>query len=413
MRRGIHRSSDVLTWLVLAGLGLYLAQAGVNSRTVGPQMVSLGVVSPGPTARGGDSLDQMIGQMLIVGFYGQSPSEGWTRKLIAQVHTGKVGGVLLMEQNIVSKTQLARLTEALHGAGPPLPLLIAVDQEGGAVQRLGPKQGIASLPGAAQIASQGSPEAAGAIYAGVAAELKALGVNLNLGPVVDLARNKQSPIIAQKGRSFGVDPTTVSAFARAFIRAHRLAGVLTAAEHFPGHGSSTEDSHLRLIDLTGSWSETELEPYKMLIRTEPPPLVMVGHLHLDRFNAQTKIPASLSKDAIEGLLRREIGFAGAVLTDDLDMGAIRRNYRREDAAVLAIAAGADLVLFSNTNRPDSDLPERLLSRIRAAVLDGTIPRRRIEEAYRRISKLKQKLGMAAPVAAGSRSCDGSELRCRT
>jgi beta-N-acetylhexosaminidase len=232
--------------------------------------------------------------------------------------------------------------------------------------------------------------------------LKALGVNLNLGPVVDLARNRQNPIVARLGRSFGTDPKSVSAFARAFIRAHRQAGVLTAAKHFPGHGSSTEDSHLRAIDLTRSWNETELDPYKMLFATEPPPLVMVGHLHLERFDAKAKTPASLSKDAIEGLLRREIGYTGAVITDDLDMGAIRGSYRLEDAVVLAVTAGADMVLLSNTSRPDSALPERLIARIRAAILDGTIPQRRIEEAYQRIVALKRKLGVAAPVVEGSR-----------
>jgi beta-N-acetylhexosaminidase len=134
---------------------------------------------------------------------------------------------------------------------------------------------------------------------------------------------------------------------------------------------------------------------------------MVGHLHHDQFNAKAKVPATLSKAAIEGLLRREIGYAGAVMTDDLDMGAIRRTYRLEDAAVLAIAAGNDLVLLSNTSRPDPDLPERLLARIRAAVNDGTVPRRRIEEAYRRIAALKVKLAVRPSVSADPSSCFNS------
>ena len=343
------------------------------------------------TPTGGElgELDQMIGQMLMVGFYGQSPSEGWVRKLQAQIHAGKVGGVIVMDQNIVSRAQVERLNAALHGANPPLPLLVAIDQEGGAVQRLGPKQGIARLPGAARMARQGSAESAGSLYAGLAVELKTLGFNLNFGPVVDLASNRNNPIITRQGRSFGTDPTTVSAFARAFIRAHRNAGVLTAAKHFPGHGSSAGDSHLRLIDVSKSWSEAEIEPYKLLNTTEPPPLVMVGHLHLDRFGTAAKTPATLSKDAIEGMLRGEIGYQGVVITDDLDMGAIRRNYKLEDAAVLAIAAGNDMILISNTSRPDPSLPERLIASIRSAVLDGTIPRRRIEEAFQRIKALKK------------------------
>jgi beta-N-acetylhexosaminidase len=391
-----------LTWLVAAGLGLLFLQGSLGQPAGRPKVMSLGMTATGPRMSATDELDHMIGQMLVVGFYGQSTSEGWTRKLLAQIRAGRIGGVILMEQNIVSKVQLERLTRALNSADPPLPLLVAIDQEGGAVQRLGPKQGIRNLPGAARMARQGSPDAAAKLYAGLAAELKALGFNLNLGPVVDLNRNRNSPIIAQQGRSFGTEPSTVIAFAKAFIRAHRQAGMLTAAKHFPGHGSASVDSHRLLVDLTKSWSEKELEPYKSLNDVEPPPIVMVGHLHLDRFDAKSRVPATLSKAAIEGMLRHEIGFAGVVITDDLDMGAIRRNYKLEDAAVLAVAAGNDLILVSNTSRPDADLPDRLLTRIRAAVLDGTIPRRRIEEAYGRIVALKRLIAQNAPVFAGHR-----------
>ncbi len=400
VRKGIRGGSEFLTWLVAAGLGALLLAASSPRPAPGPEIMSLGMSPAAPTDGVMSELDQMIGQMLMVGFYGQSPSEGWVRKLQAQIHAGKVGGVIVMDQNIVSRAQVERLNAALHDAGPPLPLLVAIDQEGGAVQRLGPKQGIARLPGAARMARQGSAESAGTLYAGLAIELRDLGFNLNFGPVVDLASNRDNPIISQQGRSFGADPATVSAFARAFIRAHRHAGVLTAAKHFPGHGSSAGDSHLRLIDVSKSWSEAEIEPYKLLNTTEPPPLVMVGHLHLDRFSTVAKTPATLSKDAIEGMLRREIGYQGVVITDDLDMGAIRRNYKLEDAAVLAIAAGNDMILVSNTSRPDPGLPERLLASIRGAVLDGTIPRRRIEEAFARITKLKSRLTMAMPRLAG-------------
>jgi beta-N-acetylhexosaminidase len=403
-RRRIRRFSAWTTWLLVAGLGGLLLNDAGDRPILAPSDGSLRTAPATPAL---SELDRMIGQMLIVGFHGQSPSDGWTRKLLAQIRAGKIGGVILMDRNIVSCAQVMSLNAVLQAAGPPLPLLVAVDQEGGAVQRLGPKQGIAPFPDAATVARQGSAETAGALYAGLAAELEALGFNLNLGPVVDLGRNQDNPIITRLGRSFGTDPATVSAFARAFIRAHRQAGVLTAAKHFPGHGSSADDSHMRLVDLTKSWSEAELEPYRSLNSTERPPIVMVGHLHHDQFNAKAKVPATLSKAAIEGLLRREIGYAGAVMTDDLDMGAIRRTYRLEDAAVLAIAAGNDLVLLSNTSRPDPDLPERLLARIRAAVNDGTVPRRRIEEAYRRIAALKVKLAVRPSVSADPSSCFNS------
>lgn len=390
----MRRASEALTWL-LAG-GLFLLAVTAAQRSLPPAPYALGHLAiETPTAA--DDLDMMIGQMLVVGFAGQSPSDGWTRKMLALVRAGKIGGVLLMEPNIGTRTQVAALTAALREASPPLPLLIAIDEEGGVVQRLGPKQGIRAVPAAATIAKAVSPDVAIQTYRGLAVDLKTLGINLNLGPVVDLARNRNNPIIVRQRRSYGTDPATVTAFARAFIRAHRQEGVLTAAKHFPGHGSSSADSHHGKADVSASWSDIELEPYRRLIASEPPPIVMVGHLHLEQLEGEDDLPATLSRAAIDGLLRKEIGYQGVVITDDLDMRAIRRSFSIEDAAVRAIAAGNDLILVSNTSRPDPELAEKLAARIRAAVREGTLPRARIEAAYRRIAALKASL--AAPVAS--------------
>lgn len=390
--RRIRQASEAITWLVAAAmilLGLMTPAAPL------PPPYALADLPMSPDAPT-DDLDAMIGQMLVLGFAGQSPSDGWTRKMLSLVHAGRIGGVLLMEQNIATRTQVAALTAALREASPPQPLLIAIDEEGGAVQRLGPRQGVDAVPAAATIAKAGSPEAAAKTYASLAADLKTLGINLNLGPVVDLARNQNNPIIVRQRRSYGADPATVTAFARVFIRAHRQAGVLTAAKHFPGHGSSLADSHAGKADVSKSWSDIELEPYRRLIASEPPPIVMVGHLHLDKLGGDDALPATLSSAAIDGLLRRDIGYQGVVITDDLDMRAIRRSFAIEDAAVRAIAAGNDLILVSNSSRPDPDLADRLHQRIRAAVLDGTLSESRIEQSYRRIMALKAEL--TAPVA---------------
>lgn len=396
MGQRVRRVSEALTWL-LAG-GLLLLAVIAPGRSPPPAPYALGhLVIDAP----GDDLDVMIGQMLVLGFAGQSPSDGWTRKLLAHVRSGKVGGVLLMEQNIASRTQVTALIAALRDARTPLPLLIAIDEEGGVVQRLGPKHGIRAVPAAATIAKATSPDAAAQTYASLAVDLKSLGINLNLGPVVDLARNRNNPIIVRQRRSYGADPATVTAFARAFIRAHRQAGVLTAAKHFPGHGSSSADSHHGKADVSASWSDVELEPYRRLIASEPPPIVMIGHLHLEQLGGTDNLPATLSAAAIDGLLRKEIGYQGVVITDDLDMRAIRRSFGIEEAAVRAIAAGNDLILVSNTSRPDPELAERLHASIRRAVRDGVLTRARIEEAYHRIKLLKASL-VATP-AGPSRS----------
>lgn len=384
-----------------SGRGLFLLAAMAAWRASPPAPYALGHVTiESPAA--GDDLDMMIGQMLVLGFAGQTPSDGWTRKMLALVRSGKVGGVLLMEPNIATRTQVAALTAALREASPPLPLLIAIDEEGGVVQRLGPKQGIRAVPAAATIAKAVTPDAAIHTYRGLATDLKMLGINLNLGPVVDLARNRNNPIIVRQRRSYGNDPATVTAFARAFIRAHRQAGVLTAAKHFPGHGSSSADSHFGKADVSASWSDVELEPYRRLIASEPPPIVMVGHLHLEQLEGEDDLPATLSRAAIDGLLRKDIGYQGVVITDDLDMRAIRRSYSIEVAAVRAVAAGNDLILVSNTSRPDPYLAERLTAGIRRAVDDGTIPRRRIEEAFLRIKAMKEKLAPVAVDGGGAR-----------
>ncbi len=395
--RRARQASEALTWL-LAGAMILLGLMPPVAPLPPPYAFA---DLPSAPAAATDDLDAMIGQMLVLGFWGQSPSDGWTRKMTSLVRSGRIGGVLLMEQNIASRTQVAALTAALREASPPQPLLIAVDQEGGVVQRLGPKQGVDSVPAAATVAKAGSPEAAAKTYASLAGDLKTLGINLNLGPVVDLARNQNNPIIVRQRRSYGADPATVTAFARVFIRAHRQAGLLTAAKHFPGHGSSLADSHAGKADVSKSWSDVELEPYRRLISSEPPPIVMVGHLHLDKLDGDDGLPATLSGAAIDGLLRKEIGYQGVVITDDLDMRAIRRSFSIEDAAVRAILAGNDLILVSNTSRPDPNLADRLHQRIRAAIRDGTLSKARIEQSYRRIVTLKD--GLVAGVATAASS----------
>lgn len=397
LARRVRQGSEALTWLVAAAALLLALLPPAAHPPPAPAVADSAVETD---ASAGD-LDLMIGQMLVLGFEGRSPSDGWTRKMLSLVRSGRIGGVLLMTQNIASRTQVAALTAALREASPPLPLLIAIDEEGGAVQRLGPKQGIDEVPSAATIARTGSPEAAARTYASLAADLRTLGINLNLGPVVDLARNRSNPIIVRQQRSYGADPVTVTAFARAFIRAHRQAGVLTAAKHFPGHGSSAADSHLGKADVSATWSDVELDPYRRLIASEPPPIVMVGHLHLDKLGGDDGLPATLSSAAIDGVLRRDMGYQGVVITDDLDMRAIRQSYAIEDAAVRAIAAGNDLILVSNSSRPDPDLADRLHQRIRAAIRDGTLSRARIEQAYGRIKALKQHLSDASARRDGS------------
>lgn len=223
----------------------------------------------------------------------------------------------------------------------------------------------------------------------MARQLRAAGFNCNLAPVVDLGFEAKNPVIARWGRAYGPDGASVARYAAAFVRSHRAERVLTAVKHFPGHGSTLVDSHDRPVDLTPTWRPDELEPFRALARAGSLDIVMSGHLSHARLTGG--VPATLSRQAIEGVLRREIGFRGAVMTDDLDMAAIRSSYALEDAAVLAIAAGNDLILLSNSLKPDADLPSRVAAAVRQAIAAGRLPSGRIEESAARVAALKARV----------------------
>jgi beta-N-acetylhexosaminidase len=222
----------------------------------------------------------------------------------------------------------------------------------------------------------------------MAEELAQAGVNLNFGPVVDLNSYPGNPVIARRKRSFGADPKAVAALARAFITAHREANVVTAAKHFPGHGSNRSDSHKVLADISQSWRESELEPYRLLARDGLLDMVMVGAplssaLQRRRRCAGVSVGAG-DRGAPGRRLYRLQGRRG-----QRRHGDERKSYSREDRVVMAINAGTDLLVFSNVKTRDPELGVKIHAIIADAVRDGRIPR--IEEAYGRILLLKRRL----------------------
>jgi len=321
-----------------------------------------------------------------------------------QLAKGVIGGVVLYPENIVSGEQLRLLTAFLTHANSKLVPFIAVDQEGGMVQRLGPRSGYARYPsarGMAREAKAGTLDTARDRYQAMAKELATAGINVNFGPVVDLSVNPWNTVIARRKRSFGADAETVSTLARTFITAHREANVATVAKHFPGHGSSWSDSHKTLPDIASSWTEAELQPYAALSHDGLLDMVMVGHLYHPRFSDGEKLPASLSANAIHALRADGyIGFKGVVVSDDLEMGAVSERFSLEDRVTKAINAGLDLLVLSNVKSRDPDLGAKIHAIISDRVRDGSIPRARIEAAYRRIAALKQRL-MAHELAGRS------------
>jgi beta-N-acetylhexosaminidase len=245
-----------------------------------------------------------------------------------------------------------------------------------------------------------SPEEAARWYERSASELKDLGFNVDLGPVVDLSVNHDSRVISGLGRSFGADPDIVTEFARIFIESFHKFGLLTAIKHFPGHGSTPFDSHAQLPDITDTWSEKELIPFAKLAGATD--MIMAGHLvHAQLTGPGT--PATLSAMAIIGLLREKLGFKGPVITDDMQMEAIGEHYGADESIVRGIEGGADLFIFTNHDHPDAEMPERFIRVARGAVESGRIAASRIDESFERIKRLKARLGCAAnPNGASTR-----------
>lgn len=343
-----------------------------------------------------DSLERQAARMLLVGSYeAHYVAGGEFDKLICGL---KVGGVILFNsgrkhRNIRSEEQLARLTDKLQELAlecGDAPLLISVDVEGGAVNRLSHFDALNDLKSHARL-GKGSPQGTYEEASRIAETMSELGLNWTLAPVVDVNLNAKNPIIGRQGRSFSPDPETVTRHAQAFIRGLQTFGILNCIKHFPGHGSSDKDSHLGAVDVTDTARpDVELVPYRVLIHRGIVDCVMTAHIYNREIDPEWM--ASLSSRTIQGILRSEIGFDGVVVTDDLDMGAVTRFHKIPRAAVLAVRAGSDMLTLPNNRRKyNKKLPFKVHKALLEAVSSGEIPRERIAEASRRILELKSKL----------------------
>lgn len=347
----------------------------------------------GATGTRAQSLEEMAGQMVLIGFQGDSIHAEGFRAVRAQVAAGQVGGVMYLRPNITSLAKVRAMNNALLAARPWLPPFIALDQEGGQIRRLTEAVGFAEIDSARAIARRGVA-AAREIYGDLATRLAALGFTVNFGPVVDLDLNPDNPIIARYERSFGSNPVHVAQLAGAFVEGHRAAGLATALKHFPGHGSSSGDTHDGFVDVTGEWREIELEPYRRMIARGKVDMVMVAHI----FNADfaggeaLQLPASLSPEWIEGVLRETLGFDGVVISDDMEMSAVRAHFDLRETIVRAVMAGNDILLFSNTAAYAPGLGAEIHAILVAEARENPLFAARIEQSYRRIVALKQAMG---------------------
>ena len=338
------------------------------------------------------TLEQMAGQMIVVGFQGDDADDASVEALHDELAAGRLGGVMLLKTNVKSLAAVAEMNAAFRAASPELVPFVTLDQEGGAVERLTKAVGFTEIPDAASIAGGNSPEEAEAIYAKMASSVAELGFTVNFGPVADINLNPDNQIIARFGRAFSADPAVVAEYDAAFIRAHHDAGLLTALKHFPGHGSSTADSHEGFVDITQSWQPSELDPYRELLAENLVDMVMVGHLyHADYSDAGQQVPSSLSRQWITGVLREDLGFDGVVISDDLEMGAIRDHFSLRQTVTMGVRAGMDVLLFSNTAKYRASLGQEILDILLAEAAADPAFAARIEESYGRIVALKSNL----------------------
>lgn len=338
------------------------------------------------------TIEEMAGQMIIVGFQGDGVGDPGVEAAAADIAAGRLGGVMFLKTNVASLSAVREMNQMFRDAAPDLPPFITLDQEGGAVERLTKDVGFTEIDNAARIAARNTPEEAEAIYAGMAQGIAEAGFSVNFGPVADLATNPDNQVIARFGRAFSADPDVVTAYDTAFIAAHRAAGLVTALKHFPGHGSSTADSHEGFVDITQTWDEAELEPYRTLIADGMADMVMIGHLyHADYADGDGETPSSLSTRWIDGVLREELGFDGVVISDDLEMGAIREHFDLEETVTKGVRAGMDVLLFSNTADTRQSLASEVLAILVAEANADPAFKDRIEQSYERIVALKERL----------------------
>ncbi|PRR79138.1 beta-N-acetylhexosaminidase [Clostridium vincentii] len=326
------------------------------------------------------TLDEKIGQMVIIGLDGYTMDDN-TRSM---VENNRVGGFILFGENVKSSDQLLALLNSLKSTNSKnnIPLFISVDQEGGRVNRM-PAE-VKNLPSSKKIGKVNNEKFSYEIGNILGEEIKAFGFNMDFAPVLDINSNPKNSVIGD--RAFGTNAEVVSKLGIQTMKGIQTAGVIPVVKHFPGHGDTAVDSHIGLPSVENDMTRLksfELVPFNDAIQNGAD-AVMVAHIVLNKIDSEN--PASLSKTIITDLLRNEMNFDGLVITDDMTMGAIVKNYTISDAAIKSVNAGSDIVLVCH----GYDNEVAVINNLKKAVEDGTISEERIDESIYRILKLKDK-----------------------
>ena len=326
------------------------------------------------------SLDEKIGQLVISGFYGTTLDEN----ILKLIKEDKISGVILFNRNVKDSSTLLSLNNSLKESNKnnKLPLFISVDEEGGLVTRM-PKD-IKRLPTNKYIGSLNNKDLSYKVGEILGEQLSYFGFNMNFAPVLDINSNPNNPVIGD--RSFGNNKDTVAILGTSTMKGIQSKNIISVVKHFPGHGDTSVDSHVNLPVVNydiNRLNSFEFVPFKTAIQNGAD-AVMVGHILLPKIDS--KYPSSMSYEIVTNILRKDLGFNGLVVSDDMTMGAITKNYSIEESSIKAINAGVDLLLvcqkYENT--------ENVLKALKEAALNGTISKERLDNALYNIISIKKK-----------------------
>ncbi|HEY8024117.1 MAG TPA: beta-N-acetylhexosaminidase [Burkholderiaceae bacterium] len=327
-------------------------------------------------------LKQKVGQLFMVGFDALVANDHIKRLIREQ----RVGGVILFRRNVHTPDQLSALCSELQEVNAEVsdvPLLIAIDQEGGMVMRI--EQGVTPIPAAMAFQAAGSTQDCEKLSFVCGDELRQMGINMNLAPILDVNNNRFNPVIGV--RAFGEDADTVVRYGMAAMRGLRTSGVIATAKHFPGHGDTSTDTHYDMASVPHDKARLkaiELAPFQAAINGGVD-AIMTAHVMFPAIEPDPSVPATLSRAVLTDLLRGEMGFQGAVISDCLEMAAISKGIGVVKGAIATLQAGTDIVLISHTEERQQAAIEAVVD----AVLRGDIAMERIDEALARVQKLKR------------------------
>lgn len=335
------------------------------------------------------ALDEMIAQMIVIGFDGNKEGDKWVEQVAKDIKREKIGGIFLAEKNIQSATQLKKMTDYLKAQAPKeLPLIVAVEYEGDDSSLFHTKKGFAPTYSAYEIATSKDITEAGKIYEQMSQDMAKCGINVNLAPVLDL-QPKRFNAKKELERSYSPYEEIVTTYAVLFIDAMYRNNILPVVKYFPMAGSNLWDDFSNEADATSSWRFEQLKPYYDLIAYDKIDAVLLSHAMQKELDPNE--PTLFSKTIVQSLLRRKMHFNGVVFADHLRTNSVKGNVDFKQRIIKSVQAGADVLLFNNYFADNASMPFTVQKILLDAVHNGDITKEQIERSYERIVTFKKNL----------------------